>query len=77
MNEKHEEDKSFTVRMAKAAGEDIQELTKVMKKAFDYDDAIRFKGDPDGGSPSGYDDGSFLMTWGIKGDGQYPSGHLY
>ena len=76
MNEKHDEDKPFTVRLVKAAEEDVQEPTKVMKKAFD-DDVIRFRGDPDGGGPPGYDDGSFLMTWGIKGDGRYPPGHLY
>lgn len=63
------------VRFEKATEKDVPELTKIMKKAFD-DDAIRFKGNPEGGGPPGYDDGSFLMKWGLTGDGQNPPGLL-
>jgi ribosomal protein S18 acetylase RimI-like enzyme len=60
----------------KASEEDVPELTKIMKSAFD-DDSIRFKGDLGGGGPPGYDDGSFLMKWGFTGDGRNPPGLLY
>jgi hypothetical protein len=43
----------------RASEEDVLELTKIMKNAFD-DETIRFKGDSRGGGPPGYDDGSFL-----------------
>ena len=75
MTKNHGENR-FLVRLEKATEEDIPELTKIMKKAFD-DEAIRFKGDSKGGGPSGYDDGSFLMKWGFTGDGQNPPGSLY
>jgi ribosomal protein S18 acetylase RimI-like enzyme len=71
----HGEDR-FMICFEKATEGDIPELMKIMKKAFD-DEAIRFKGNPEGGGPPGYDDGSFLMKWGFTGDGQNSSGSLY
>jgi hypothetical protein len=44
--------------------EDVPVLTPVMKRAFD-DDSRLFFGKPAGGPP-GYDDGSFLVKWGIE-----------
>ena len=75
MNEKHHNILS-SVRFARATIDDIVQLTRIMTKAFD-DDAIKFKGDPNGGGPPGYDDGSFLMKWGFHGYAQCPPGHLY
>jgi RimJ/RimL family protein N-acetyltransferase len=46
----------------KAAEDDIPELTEAMTRAFD-DDARRFKGDPKGGGPPGYNTGEFLRKW--------------
>lgn len=43
---------------------DVCGLVGPMKRAFD-DDAQRFAGKEKGG-PSGYDDGSFLIDWGIN-----------
>ena len=63
------------VSFEKATQEDIRELTRIMKRAFD-DEAIRFKGDPKGGGPPGYDDGSFLTKWGLTGNGQHQPGSL-
>lgn len=74
MAENHGQNK-LLARFEKASKEDIPELTKIMKRAFD-DEAIRFKGDPRGGGPPGYNDGSFLMKWGFTGDGQNPPGLL-
>ena len=75
MTKNHGESK-FLVRFERATEEDVPELTKIMKKAFD-DETIRFKGDPEGGGPPGYDDGSFLMKWGFTGDGgRYSPGLL-
>jgi ribosomal protein S18 acetylase RimI-like enzyme len=47
---------------------DLQELTSVMKRAFD-DDAIRFNNQPEGGGPPGYDTGEFYQKWVPKGNG--------
>jgi GNAT superfamily N-acetyltransferase len=52
------------VLFEEASESDIPELTKVMKRAYD-DDHIRFRGDPNGGGPPGYDDGSCLRKWGF------------
>lgn len=73
--ENHEQN-GLPLRFEKASKDDIPELTKIMKRAFD-DEAIRFKGDSKGGGPPGYDDGSFLMRWGFTGDDQNPPGLLY
>lgn len=43
--------------------EDIEELTQVMKRAFDEDSKLSFN--KEAGGPTGYDDGSFLRKWGI------------
>jgi GNAT superfamily N-acetyltransferase len=66
----------FMIYFEKATEKDIPELTKIMKKAFD-DEAIRFKENPKGGGPPGYDDGSFLMKWGFTGDSQNSPGSLF
>lgn len=70
MNKNHGENR-FVVRFKKTTEDDISALTEIMKRAFD-DEAIRFKGDPKGGGPPGYDDGSFLTKWGITGNCQSP-----
>lgn len=44
--------------------EDIEELTPIMKRAFDDD--TRLHSDQTEGGPDGYDDGSFLLKWGIE-----------
>ena len=46
----------------KAVKNDIPELTKVMTRAFD-DDTRRFRGNPAGGGPPGYNTGAFLRKW--------------
>jgi len=43
---------------------DIEELTQIMKRAFDED--IRIHLGKDAGGPPGYDDGSFLRRWGMN-----------
>lgn len=48
--------------------DDIPELTRIMKRAFD-DDSMRFFQNPVGGPP-GYDDGSFLRKWGLSSGGK-------
>jgi GNAT superfamily N-acetyltransferase len=45
---------------------DIDDLTVVMREAFD-DDSRRFRG-TDGGGPPGYDNGDFLRTWAPRGE---------
>ena len=47
---------------------DLQDLTAVMKRAFD-DDAIRFNSQPEGGGPPGYDTGEFYQKWVPKAKG--------
>lgn len=42
----------------------IDELTKIMERAFDEDTGIHL-GEEKGG-PEGYDDGSFLKKWGLN-----------
>ena len=46
----------------KAVENDIPELTEVMTRAFD-DDTRRFRGNPAGGGPPGYNTGNFLRKW--------------
>ena len=46
----------------KAVEDDIPELTEVMARAFD-DDTRRFRGNPAGGGPPGYNTGEFLRKW--------------
>ena len=41
----------------------INELTKIMERAFDEDTRIHL-GEEKGG-PDGYEDGSFLRKWGL------------
>ncbi len=50
--------------------EDIEELTKIMERAFDEDARIHLN-EPKGG-PEGYDNGEFLRKWGF-----YPGTEAY
>ncbi|MBE5967888.1 MAG: GNAT family N-acetyltransferase [Lachnospiraceae bacterium] len=43
--------------------DDIEELTAIMKRAFDEDTRIHLG--KESGGPTGYDDGSFLRKWGM------------
>ncbi len=43
---------------------DIEPLTKIMARAFDHDTKIHL--DEDKGGPEGYDDGRFLIKWGLQ-----------
>ncbi|MDH5482410.1 MAG: GNAT family N-acetyltransferase [Candidatus Bathyarchaeota archaeon] len=64
------------LRFEKATVDDIPKLTENMTRVFN-NDTRRFRGKPEEGSPPGYDDGSFLMKWGLTGNGQYPLGSFY
>jgi len=44
--------------------QDIEELTAIMKRAFDEDTRIHLGRET--GGPPGYDDGSFLRNWGMN-----------
>lgn len=44
--------------------QDIEELTAIMKRAFDEDTRIHLG--KEAGGPPGYDDGSFLRKWGLN-----------
>ncbi|BCN29112.1 GNAT family N-acetyltransferase [Anaeromicropila herbilytica] len=44
--------------------EDVEELTSIMKRAFDEDTRIHLG--QEAGGPPGYDDGSFLRKWGLN-----------
>jgi hypothetical protein len=46
--------------------QDIEELTRIVKRAFDEDSRIHT--DKAEGGPEGYDDGSFLRKWGLHPD---------
>lgn len=46
--------------------QDIEELTAIMKRAFDEDARIHLNRKE--GGPPGYDDGSFLRKWGMNPD---------
>lgn len=52
------------IRLEPMESKDIEELTPIMKRAFDEDSKIHL-GREEGGPP-GYDDGSFLRKWGIE-----------
>jgi len=43
---------------------DVEVLTPIMKRAFDEDSRLYFEKSE--GGPDGYDDGSFLLKWGIE-----------
>ncbi|NLN47140.1 MAG: GNAT family N-acetyltransferase [Clostridiaceae bacterium] len=43
--------------------EDIEPLTRIMKRAFDEDTRIHL--DRESGGPPGYDNGEFLRKWGL------------
>ncbi|MCP4763884.1 MAG: GNAT family N-acetyltransferase [archaeon] len=46
---------------------DVPILTDVMTRSFD-DELKTFLGKPAGNGPPGYDDGSFLMKWGLSSE---------
>ena len=52
----------YGIAFRKAVKEDVPELSEVMARAFD-DDARRFRGNPTGGGPPGYNTGEFLKKW--------------
>ncbi|MDD2648795.1 MAG: GNAT family N-acetyltransferase [Eubacteriales bacterium] len=52
------------LEFTKLERKDVPVLTPIMKRAFDADSKLFFQS-PEGG-PDGYDDGSFLIKWGIE-----------
>ncbi|WOO37705.1 GNAT family N-acetyltransferase [Anaerocolumna sp. AGMB13020] len=46
--------------------QDIDELTRIAKRAFDEDSKMHTNNEE--GGPEGYDDGSFLRKWGLHPD---------
>lgn len=55
---------SDKITFAPLKNQDIEELTTIMKRAFDEDARIHLG--RESGGPPGYDDGSFLRHWGMN-----------
>lgn len=53
----------MNIRFEKMTEKDIDNLTPIMKKAFDNDTKIHLG--KEAGGPTGYDDGTFLRKWGL------------
>jgi hypothetical protein len=69
---------SDNITFAPLENQDIEELTAIMKRAFDEDTRIHLG--KDAGGPPGYDDGSFLRQWGMNSNASsfkiYENGNL-
>lgn len=50
------------IRFIPLKEEDIEELTPIMKSAFDYDSKLHLGEE---GGPKGYDNGDFIRKWGL------------
>lgn len=54
----------MSLLLRKLYEKDIDQLTPIMERAFDYDTKIHLNQDK--GGPDGYNDGSFLRKWGLN-----------
>lgn len=60
----------MNIEFKELVAEDIEKLTPIMTRAFDYDTKIHLG--EEAGGPPGYDDGTFLRRWGLdKGSTAY------
>lgn len=58
--------KALELKLIQLEETHINELTKIMERAFDEDTKIHLGVEK--GGPDGYDDGRFLRTWGLHED---------